>query len=155
MYAATRGPNVKWGGTYFKWGGGHHWPPAGDGPGKAAGNVTKNCKALSVKIREICGKEIWVSVQNISLLPRVKRKRMQWNRWLVDRKKICALVQWRLVVKMAGRAAKLHLWLNIQDCRVSSHSSSPKLITLVIFTSLRMWGLTGFEQGKSWANCSE
>jgi len=21
MYAATRGPNVKWGGTYFKWGG--------------------------------------------------------------------------------------------------------------------------------------
>ena len=25
--------------------------------------------------------------------------------------------QWRLVVKMAGRAAKFHLWLNIQDCR--------------------------------------
>ena len=27
MYAATGGPNVKWGGTDFKWGGGHHWPP--------------------------------------------------------------------------------------------------------------------------------
>jgi len=25
--------------------------------------------------------------------------------------------QWRLVVKMAGRAAKFHLWLNIQVCR--------------------------------------
>ena len=28
MYAATWGPNVKWGGTYFKWGAGHHWPPS-------------------------------------------------------------------------------------------------------------------------------
>ena len=27
------------------------------------------------------------------------------------------LQQWRLVVKMAGRAAKFHLWLNMQDCR--------------------------------------
>jgi len=27
MYAATGGPNVKWEGTDFKWGGGHHWPP--------------------------------------------------------------------------------------------------------------------------------
>jgi len=27
MYAATGGPNLKWGGTDFKWGGGHHWPP--------------------------------------------------------------------------------------------------------------------------------
>jgi len=25
IYAATGGPNVKWGGTDFKWGGGHHW----------------------------------------------------------------------------------------------------------------------------------
>jgi len=25
--------------------------------------------------------------------------------------------QWRLVVKLAGRAAKFHLWLNIWDCR--------------------------------------
>jgi len=33
MYAATRGENVKWGGTDFKWGCGHHWPPAGDDPG--------------------------------------------------------------------------------------------------------------------------
>ena len=32
MYAVTGGPNVKWGGTDFKWGAGHHWPPAGDGP---------------------------------------------------------------------------------------------------------------------------
>ena len=56
---------------------------------------------------------------------------------------ICAYYyQWRLVVKMAGRAAKFHLWLNIQDCRpalavyngVSSHSSSPKHIKLVIFS---------------------
>jgi len=27
MYAATGGPNVKWGETDFKWGAGHHWPP--------------------------------------------------------------------------------------------------------------------------------
>ena len=27
MYVATGGPNVKWGGTYFKWGAGHHGPP--------------------------------------------------------------------------------------------------------------------------------
>jgi len=27
MYVATGGPNVKWGGTDFKWGAGHHWPP--------------------------------------------------------------------------------------------------------------------------------
>jgi len=27
MYVATAGPNVKWGGTDFKWGAGHHWPP--------------------------------------------------------------------------------------------------------------------------------
>jgi len=34
MYAATGGQNVKWGGTDFKWGVGHHCPPpAGDGPG--------------------------------------------------------------------------------------------------------------------------
>jgi len=26
MYAATGGPNVKWGGTDFKCGAGHHWP---------------------------------------------------------------------------------------------------------------------------------
>ena len=26
-------------------------------------------------------------------------------------------IQWRLVVKLAGRAAKFHLWLNIWDCR--------------------------------------
>jgi len=30
MYVATGGPNVKWGGTDFKWGARHHWPPAGD-----------------------------------------------------------------------------------------------------------------------------
>ena len=49
-------------------------------PKKGAGNVTKNGKALLVKIREICGEEIGVSVQNISLLPCVKIKGMQWNR---------------------------------------------------------------------------
>ena len=27
MYVAIKGPNVKWGGTDFKWGTGHHWPP--------------------------------------------------------------------------------------------------------------------------------
>ena len=26
-------------------------------------------------------------------------------------------LQWRLVVKLAGRAARFHLWLNIWDCR--------------------------------------
>jgi len=31
MYAATGAPNMKWGGTYFEWGAGHHWPPSGDG----------------------------------------------------------------------------------------------------------------------------
>jgi len=25
--------------------------------------------------------------------------------------------QWRLVVKLAGRAARIHFWLNIWDCR--------------------------------------
>jgi len=44
---------------------------------KGAGNVTKNGKALLVKIREICGEEILVLVQNISLLPSIKIKRMQ------------------------------------------------------------------------------
>jgi len=33
MYAATRGPNVKWGAQISNGGAGHHWPPAGDGPG--------------------------------------------------------------------------------------------------------------------------
>jgi len=33
MYAATGGSDVKWGGADFKRGAGHHWPPAGDGPG--------------------------------------------------------------------------------------------------------------------------
>ena len=32
IYAATGGPNVKWGGTDFKWGAGNHCTPAGDGP---------------------------------------------------------------------------------------------------------------------------
>jgi len=32
MYAATDGPNVKWGGTDFKWGSWHHCLLAGDGP---------------------------------------------------------------------------------------------------------------------------
>jgi len=31
----------------------------------------------------------------------------------------CYYFQWQLVVKMAGRAAKFHLWLNIQDCRTA------------------------------------
>jgi len=34
MYAATGGPNVKWGGTDFKWGGRAPLPPAGDGHGR-------------------------------------------------------------------------------------------------------------------------
>jgi len=36
MYAATRGPNEKWGGTDFKWGTDTTGPPAGDGPGPRA-----------------------------------------------------------------------------------------------------------------------
>jgi len=39
---------------------------------KGVGNVTKNGKALLAKIHEICGEEIWVSVQVAS----VKIKRM-------------------------------------------------------------------------------
>ena len=36
MYAATRGPNVKWGGHRFQMGGpGTTGPPAGDGPAHA------------------------------------------------------------------------------------------------------------------------
>jgi len=31
MYAATGGPNVKWGAPISYGGAGHHWPPAGDG----------------------------------------------------------------------------------------------------------------------------
>ena len=33
MYAATGGPNVKWGATISNGGSGHHCPPGGDGPG--------------------------------------------------------------------------------------------------------------------------
>jgi len=29
---------------------------------------------------------------------------------------LLSALQWRLVVKLAGRAAKFHLWLNIWDC---------------------------------------
>jgi len=47
---------------------------------EGAGNVTKNGKALLVKIPEICFEEILVSVEKVSLLPSVKIKRMQWNR---------------------------------------------------------------------------
>jgi len=36
MYVATKGPKVKWGGTDFKWGAGHHCSPAGDDPGSEA-----------------------------------------------------------------------------------------------------------------------
>jgi len=51
--------------------------------------------------------------------------------------------QWWLVVKMARRAAKFNLWLNIYwivalavfiISGVSSHSCSPNLIKLVIFS---------------------
>jgi len=34
MYAATEGPNVKWGEQISNVGAGHHWPPAGDGPAR-------------------------------------------------------------------------------------------------------------------------
>ena len=39
MYVANGGPNVKWGGTDFKWGAEHHWPPTGDGPGINTGKI--------------------------------------------------------------------------------------------------------------------
>ena len=58
-----------------------------------AGSVTKNGKTLLVKIRAICGEEIWVSLQNISLLPSVKIKRIQWNRWVVVIKYVDRLLQ--------------------------------------------------------------
>jgi len=32
MYAAIGGPNMKWGGTDFRWGRRAPLPPAGDGP---------------------------------------------------------------------------------------------------------------------------
>jgi len=34
MYAATRGPNVKWGAHISNGEDGNHCPPAGDGPGR-------------------------------------------------------------------------------------------------------------------------
>jgi len=53
MYAATRGPNVKRGGTDFKWGAGHHWPPAGDDPDcDAYMDVQKERKATLFTVLE-------------------------------------------------------------------------------------------------------
>ena len=43
MYAATGGPTVKWGGTDFKWGAGHHCPPAGDDPAEQGHG---NCRCI-------------------------------------------------------------------------------------------------------------
>jgi len=39
MYAVTGGPNVKLGAEILNKGTGHHWPPAGDGPGKTATKI--------------------------------------------------------------------------------------------------------------------
>jgi len=43
MYAATGGPNVKWGGTDFKWGTGHHCLPAGDDHGFNSKQIMLSC----------------------------------------------------------------------------------------------------------------
>jgi len=43
--------------------------------------------------------------------------RWSGNFYLAQKRKSIQLQQWRLVVKLAGRAAKFHLWLNIWNCR--------------------------------------
>jgi len=61
MYAATGGPNVKWGDTDFKWGPGTTGPPAGDGPAPKA----------------VCS----ASERQYSLLQQVKFKYLNILRW--------------------------------------------------------------------------
>jgi len=68
MYAATRGTNVKWGGTDSKWGAGHHWIPRWRRP---CGHITcssavaATCGALIItslvvrKPSEIFGLAVW------------------------------------------------------------------------------------------------
>jgi len=56
MYASTRGPKVKRGDTDFKWGTGHQWTSAGDGPGPAVTKLVIEHRAtgphiLSVSLR--------------------------------------------------------------------------------------------------------
>jgi len=46
---------------------------------KGVGNVTKNSKALSAKIHEICGKQICVSVQMPS--PKIKKECSETGKW--------------------------------------------------------------------------
>ena len=83
------------------------------------------CRSYKSATRDLCRYQTYYNRQ---------RKSYKTHRYM----------QWRLMVKMAGKAAKFNLWLNIQDCPlplavnngVSSHSSSPKLIKLVIFSCL-------------------
>jgi len=44
MYAATGGPNMKWGDTDFKWGAGHHWSPLG----------RRSCSRMSIQSCYVC-----------------------------------------------------------------------------------------------------
>jgi len=60
-------------------------------------------------------------------LQHLASKKSNWQPWsalgcsaIVDKTKAIVsnkVNQWRLVVKLAGGAAKFHLWLNIWDCR--------------------------------------
>ena len=56
MYAATRGPNLKWGTQISTGEAGHHWPPAGDGPGrktyKSRNRLPKNHSGFRVSKSE-------------------------------------------------------------------------------------------------------
>jgi len=45
MYAATERPNVKWGGTDFKWGGQSPLAPPGDDPVRDSNGATQRLKA--------------------------------------------------------------------------------------------------------------
>jgi len=46
MYAATSGPNVKWGAPISNGGDGNHWPPAGDDSGGSASNTVAKRSAF-------------------------------------------------------------------------------------------------------------
>jgi len=58
MYVATGEPNVKWGGTDFKWGAGHHWPPAGDGPARNPRGLTRPAQGSSSHFSGCDGKSV-------------------------------------------------------------------------------------------------
>jgi len=72
MYAATRTPNVKGGGTDFKYGSGHHWPPAGDGLAQQRVGNVPNTKAERFPIRIIDSTNVGFYLQLLTLVKRMR-----------------------------------------------------------------------------------